>query len=97
MRRGFFFVVFFVTLSEMMASRMTVLYTLSHDGKRLAQWTDYDRRTPPPRQFVPIPRQILARQEVAGLFRRSVVKIRTETKKGYTVELEGVKMHPTIL
>ena len=71
---------------------MTILYMLSHAGKCIAQWSELDRDTPPAKQIVLMPRYVLQRQEVRGYYRRTVVRSRTESAMGYTVELEAVKM-----
>jgi len=73
---------------------MTILYTLSHGGKHIAQWSEVNRDTPPAKQIVLMPRYVLDRQEVRGYYRRTVVRSRTESASGYTVELEAVKMPP---
>jgi len=71
---------------------MTILYMLSHGGKPIAQWSELNRETPPARQIVLMPKYVLQRQEVRGYYRRTVVRSRTESASGYTVELEAVKM-----
>ena len=71
---------------------MTILYLLSDGGKHIAQWSELNRETPPARQIVLMPRYVLQRQEVRGYYRRTVVRSRTESASGYSVELEAVKM-----
>ncbi len=77
----------------MIAVLMIANYTLSNDGKHLAQWSEGNRRTPPPQKFVMIPRHILALDGVKGFFQRSAVKSGAESENGvYAVEPEAVKM-----
>lgn len=72
---------------------MTIQYTVSIKGRRIAEWFE-DRETPPAKKFVLIPIEIVQRQELRGFFRRSVVIGETKTKNGYVVQLEAVKMPP---
>ena len=72
---------------------MIANYTLLDDGKHLAEWSEQNRRTPPPQKFVMIPRHILDLDGINGIFQRSAVKSCTESGRGvYAVELEAIKM-----
>ena len=72
---------------------MTANYTLINEGNHLAQWSEQNRKSPPPQKFVMIPRHILHLDGVKGFFQRSAVKSCAESESGvYAVELEAIKM-----
>jgi hypothetical protein len=71
---------------------MTIQYTLSNEGKQLAQWTVENRRTPPAKKMVLMPREIMEHHKIKDYFRRTIVRSSNESANGYEVKLEAVRM-----
>jgi len=70
---------------------MTISYKLNIGGKAVAQWS-VENRPKPSSQIAFIPKDILLRDELKTYFRRAKVVSRTETKRGFCVQLEAVRM-----
>ena len=71
---------------------MTIRYKLNFGGKPLAQWAVENRLTKPSNRIVLVPREVLMSNSLKTYFRRAKVVSRTETDRGFDVELEAVLM-----
>jgi hypothetical protein len=68
-------------------------YELAIAGKRIAAWTEDNRNLPPPKRFVRIPHNILARPELADYSIRAKVVNWDQVNGRYLVTLEAITLN----
>ena len=68
-------------------------YELSIAGKRVAAWTVENRTLPPPKKFAMIPRDVLAKAELAEYSIRATVVSRNLVDGHYAVRLEANRLN----
>ena len=66
---------------------------LSIEGRRVASWADANRTVPPPKKFVKIPHDILAKPELKDYSLRARVVSSDWVNGHYTVKLEAVRLN----
>ena len=69
----------------------TTIYELNLDGKKVGRWTE-QRKGPPPKSFVMIPRLILEQPALKDYSVRATVVASEPAANGYLVKVEGNKM-----
>ena len=68
-------------------------YELSIDGARVASWADVNRTLPPPKKFVKIPHNILAKHELKDYSIRAKVVGSDRVNGHYAVKLEAIRLN----
>ena len=68
-------------------------YELCIDGSRVASWADVNRTLPPPKQFVKIPHNILAKHELKDYSIRAKVVSSDRVNGHYAVKLEAIRLN----
>ena len=68
-------------------------YELSIAGKRIAAWTEEKRTLPPPKKFVKIPHNILAKAELTDYSIRAKVVSCDRVNGHYAVKLEAISLN----
>lgn len=68
-------------------------YELAVDGRCVASWADTNRTLPPPKKFVKIPHDILARPELKDYSIRAKVISSHRANDHYAVKLEAIRLN----
>jgi len=68
-------------------------YELSIDGRCVASWADDNRTVPPPKKFVKIPHNILAKHELKDYSIRARVVGSDRLDGRYAVKLEAIRLN----
>lgn len=67
-------------------------YELNVGETKIARWTENDRKSPPPKKFILIPRAILSRSELTDYASRAAVVSSTPGNGGYLVQVEAIRL-----